>query len=186
MTILQGSRSALSYVAEATFGTTPATPTFIEIPYTTHSLNLTKQRVSGTDIQADRMLRVDRHGNRQAGGDIVADLRKADFDPFLESALMSAFADSATIATLTATSAGGTATLTFASQTIPPFPVGSAITVAGVVPAGYNGVFTVTACTATSVGNETGRLRNRSNICTSIRDDSCGLRFRRLYVRNFM
>jgi hypothetical protein len=84
---------------------------------------------------------------------------------------MSAFADSPTIATLTATSAGGTATLTFASQTIPPFPVGSAITVTGVVPAGFNGTFTVTACTATSVsylnattGPQTtaGTIKNRA------------------------
>ena len=97
MTILQGSRSALSYVAEATFGTTPATPTFLELPYTTPSLNLTKQRVSGTDIQADRMLRVDRHGNRSAGGDIVVDLRggsgstAGNYDAFLESAFMNTF-----------------------------------------------------------------------------------------------
>jgi len=151
MAFAQGSRSGLSYVVESVFGTTPASPALVQLPYNTHSLDMTKDRVSGNEIQPDRMLRVDRHGNRQAGGDIVVDLRKADFDPFLESALMSAFADSATIATLTATSASGTATLTFASQTIPPFPVGSAITVAGVTPSGFNGVFTVTACTATSV-----------------------------------
>ena len=29
------------------------------------------------------MPRVDRHGNRQAAGDIVADLRDADYDAFL-------------------------------------------------------------------------------------------------------
>jgi hypothetical protein len=38
------------------------------------------------------MLRVDRHGNRQAGGDIVVDLRKADYDPLLESAFFNTFA----------------------------------------------------------------------------------------------
>jgi hypothetical protein len=37
------------------------------------------------------MLRVDRHGNRSAAGDIVADLRKADYDPFLESAFFNTF-----------------------------------------------------------------------------------------------
>jgi len=96
MAILQGSRSSLSYIPEVTFGTTPATPTFIELPYTSHSLNLTKQRVTGTDIQADRMLRVDRHGNRSAGGDVVVDLRgtttgAANYDAFIESAFMNAF-----------------------------------------------------------------------------------------------
>jgi len=92
MTFSQGSRTNLRYIKETTFGTTPSTPTMVEIPYTTHSLNLTKERVSGNDIQADRMPRVDRHGNRQAGGDINVYLRKGDFDPFLESALFNTFA----------------------------------------------------------------------------------------------
>jgi len=91
MAFSQGSRAGLSYVVESTFGTTPGTPSLIELPYTTHSLNLTKERVTGTDIQPDRMLRVDRHGNRSVAGDIVADLRKADFDPFLESAFFNTF-----------------------------------------------------------------------------------------------
>jgi hypothetical protein len=91
MAFSQGSRAGLSYVVESTFGTTPAIPSLIQLPYTTQSLNLTKERVTGTDIQPDRMLRVDRHGNRSAAGDIVADLRKADFDPFLESAFFNTF-----------------------------------------------------------------------------------------------
>ena len=92
MPFSQGSRSGLSYVTETVFGTTPGTPALVQLPYTTQSLDLTKDRVTGTDIQPDRMLRVDRHGNRTAAGDIVADLRKADYDPFLESAFRSTFA----------------------------------------------------------------------------------------------
>lgn len=91
MAFSQGSRAGLSYVVESTFGTTPGTPSLIQLPYTTQSLNLTKERVTGTDIQPDRMPRVDRHGNRTAAGDIVADLRKGDYDPFLESAFFNTF-----------------------------------------------------------------------------------------------
>ena len=91
MPFSQGSRAGLSYVAETVFGTTPATPALIQLPYTTHSLDLTKERVTGTDIQPDRMLRVDRHGNRSVAGDIVADLRKGDYDAFLESAFFNTF-----------------------------------------------------------------------------------------------
>ena len=91
MSFSQGSRSGLSYIVESTFGTTPA-GNFTAIPYNTHSLNLTKERVTGNEIQPDRMLRVDRHGNRQTAGDIAVDLRDGNFDPFLESALQSAFA----------------------------------------------------------------------------------------------
>lgn len=83
----QGSRSSLSFIVESTFGTTPA-GNFTNLPFSTHSLNLTKDRVAGNDIQADRMPRVDRHGNRQVGGDIAVDLRKGDYDAFLESAML--------------------------------------------------------------------------------------------------
>jgi hypothetical protein len=92
MPFSQGSRAGLSYVPEVTFGTTPATPSLVQLPYTTHTLNLTKERVTGNDIQPDRMPRTDRHGNRTAAGDIVADLRKGDYDLFLESAFFNTFA----------------------------------------------------------------------------------------------
>ena len=74
MAFAQGSRSSLAYIAETTFGTTPSTPTFANLPINSHSLDLTKDRVEGNEIQADRMSRVDRHGNKQAGGSIEVDL----------------------------------------------------------------------------------------------------------------
>ena len=52
MAFAQGSRSSLSYIVESTFGTTPS-GNFTNLPFSTHSLNLTKDRVAGTDIQAD-------------------------------------------------------------------------------------------------------------------------------------
>lgn len=91
MPFSQGSRSGLSYVKEVTFGTTPTTPSLIQLPFTSHSLNLSKERVVGNDIQPDRMVRTDRHGNRSAAGDIVVDLRKGDYDPLLESAFFGTF-----------------------------------------------------------------------------------------------
>ena len=87
MAFAQGSRSSLSYIGESTFGTTPS-GNFTNLPFSTHSLNLTKDRVAGNDIQSDRMPRVDRHGNRQAGGDIAVDLRDADYDELLEAAML--------------------------------------------------------------------------------------------------
>lgn len=91
MAFAQGSRSSLSFIAESAFGTTPATPTFANLPFNTHSLDLTKDRVEGNEIQADRMPRVDRHGNKQAGGSIEVDLRKGDFDGLLESAFLNSY-----------------------------------------------------------------------------------------------
>jgi|TARA_B110000240_G_scaffold122183_1_gene136381 hypothetical protein len=91
MAFSQGSRSSLSFVTEATFGTTPA-GSFANLPFSTHSLNLTKDVLTGTDIEADRMPRVNRQGNRQVGGDIVVDLRDGDYDLLLESAMLNTFA----------------------------------------------------------------------------------------------
>lgn len=87
MAFAQGSRSSLSYIVESTFGTTPA-GNFTNLPFSTHSINLTKDRVAGNDIQSDRITRVDRHGNRQVSGDIAVDLRDADYDAFLEAAML--------------------------------------------------------------------------------------------------
>lgn len=90
MPFSQGSRTRLSILPEVTFGTTPV-GNFTELPFTTHSLNLSKERVTGNDIQSDRMPRVDRHGNRTAAGDIVVDLRNGNYDSLLESLMFSSW-----------------------------------------------------------------------------------------------
>lgn len=88
MAFSQGSRSRLSYIAESTFGTTPS-GNFASLPFSTHTLDLTKERVQGNDIQSDRMPRHDRHGNRNAVGDIVFDFRADEYDALLESVMFS-------------------------------------------------------------------------------------------------
>ena len=55
------------------------------------------------------------------------------------------------LTTLTASGTGTTATLTFEAQTVPPYPVGSTITVSNIVPIGYRGTFVVTDATVSSV-----------------------------------
>tara|TARA_R110000772_G_scaffold238191_1_gene350216 strand:- start:639 stop:1553 length:915 start_codon:yes stop_codon:yes gene_type:complete len=92
MAFAQGSRSSLAYITETAFGTTPSTPTLATLPINSHSLDLTKDRVEGNQINADRMPRVDRHGNVQAGGSIEVDLRKGDYDELFESAFFNAYA----------------------------------------------------------------------------------------------
>jgi hypothetical protein len=57
----------------------------------------------------------------------------------------------ATIAATAASASSGTATLTFNSYIVQPYLVGATITVSGFTPSNFNGTFTVTACTTTSV-----------------------------------
>ena len=91
MTFAQGSRSALTYVVESSFGATPSAPSMLTLPYKSHSLSMTKERVTGNDIQSDRIPRVDRHGNRSVTGDISVDLRDTDYDDLIESAFFNTF-----------------------------------------------------------------------------------------------
>jgi hypothetical protein len=91
MPIAQNSRSLISYVEEATFGTTPATPAMVALPINTFNVNLEKGIIENNEIRPDEMQRFERHGDRTVSGDMVADLRKTDFDPFLESVMRSSF-----------------------------------------------------------------------------------------------
>lgn len=91
MTFSQGSRSVLDYVAQTDFDTIPATPTLKRIPVKTHSLTLNRERLQGQDIVGDRQPTVDRLNVRSASGSIEVDLRKGDYDEFLESAFFGTF-----------------------------------------------------------------------------------------------
>jgi hypothetical protein len=66
------------------------------------------------------------------------------------------------LSTISISGNGTTATITFANQYVAPFELGSTITVAGVTPTGYNGAYTVTACTATSVSYASATTGNQT------------------------
>ena len=92
MTFSQGSRSVLDYVAQTDFDTIPATPTLKRIPVKNHSLTLNRERLQGADILGDRQPFIDRLNVRSGTGTIDVDLRKGDYDEFLESAFFNTFA----------------------------------------------------------------------------------------------
>ena len=92
MAFAQGSRSQLAIGALETDFAASAGAVTTGLSFNTHSLNLTKDRVAGNEIQPDRMDRVDRHGNKSVGGDIVVDLRDNTYDLLIQSALMNASA----------------------------------------------------------------------------------------------
>jgi hypothetical protein len=61
------------------------------------------------------------------------------------------FRSSTSILTTATSGTGSVATITFSERVAAPFTVGQSITVADVVPAGYNGTFTVTGATTSTV-----------------------------------
>lgn len=88
----QNSRTQISYVVESTYGVTPVDPTMIALPVNTFSVVLEKGTIDDNGLYPDEMIRNIRHGDRSVSGDMAVDLRKTDFDPFLESAMRSAWA----------------------------------------------------------------------------------------------
>ena len=82
----RSSQHVVSYVAETTFGTTPTTPTMLELRHNGgFALNLTKSTLTSEQLNARRQVDYVRHGLPQVGGDIPVELAYGAFDDFLES-----------------------------------------------------------------------------------------------------
>jgi hypothetical protein len=96
MTISTGARVGAGYITEVTFGTTPATPQLIDLPFTSFSLNLSKEEFADNTARADRMNRWSLSGNRSVGGSIDVNLNCAatngHHDALMESLMQSAWA----------------------------------------------------------------------------------------------
>lgn len=91
MTISTGARAKVGYITEVTYGTTPATPALIELPFTSFSVNLTRDEYEDNSIRSDRMERYSLSGNRTVGGSIDVNLTHSLYDPLLESLCQGAF-----------------------------------------------------------------------------------------------
>jgi hypothetical protein len=91
MTIAVGSRSAIGAVVETVFGTTPATPALLDIPFTGFTVNTVHDKYLDQSIQGDRMYRPSVTGNTHIGGDIDVAYSPLNFDSFLESMMSNVF-----------------------------------------------------------------------------------------------
>jgi len=92
MTVAGGSRARLAYVAEVTYGTTPASPAFKTLNPTSHSLGLEKEGFQSETIRSDRQVADFRHGVRSVSGDIGTEFRDASLDELLEAVMMGTWA----------------------------------------------------------------------------------------------
>lgn len=95
-----GSEHGLRYCSEATFGTTPPTPSMISLRHTGTSLVLSKDTFQSAELRSDRQISDFRHGNKRAQGDVNIELSFGEFDSFIEAACggtwQTAFAPSGT------------------------------------------------------------------------------------------
>jgi hypothetical protein len=84
-------RTALRYVPEVTFGTTPATPALTDIRYTGESLNYAVKTVQSTEIRSDRNIADLVRVGADVSGDIQFELSFLSFEVFLEAVMASSF-----------------------------------------------------------------------------------------------
>lgn len=78
---------ALYSIVEATYGTTPATPSMSRLRNTGCTLATTKQTFVSEEMTGDRMIPNVRHGSKQVGGDINFELSHSSLDDLLEAVL---------------------------------------------------------------------------------------------------
>lgn len=143
-----GSRHSMAYVAEASYGVTPATPAFKSLRHTSTSLALSKETLESEELRQDRQVADVRHGAFQVGGDMGIELSYGAYDDLLQAALggtWSTVKDS-TVTSLSA--ASGSFTRATGSFVTDGFAVGDVVTASGFATAGNNGRFLVTAVVA--------------------------------------
>lgn len=87
MAIANGAQHSLAYIAEVTYGTTPATPAFKNLPHTGTTLNVSKDAIESEKLRGDRQVEDFRHGNKSVAGDVSAELEYGSFDDILEAVL---------------------------------------------------------------------------------------------------
>lgn len=152
-------RTKLSFVAETTLGTTPATPAWKQLRITRSGLTYRPITVQSNELASDRQVTDLIRVGQEAGGSFDAEFSFANADPLLESAFFSAWTQmpyrynngtadsiitdvSATVVTTSNPAAEATGQGTFA--------VGHLVRHSGFTTAGNNGLFRISAATATT------------------------------------
>lgn len=87
MAFSTGGYHGLRYVAESTFGVTPAIPEMTNLRHTGCSLILSKDSFQSNELRSDRQISDMRQGANQIGGGVDFEFSYGDFDAFLEAAL---------------------------------------------------------------------------------------------------
>ncbi len=152
MTIADASETELAFIAESTFGVTPATPAFQKVRLTSEDLTGEINTVVSNELRPDAevadLIKVGESGT----GNLPFELSfGSEFDTLFEHALRGSFASNAAIDTgVTALSVGATNTFNRAAGDFlaQGFEVGMRVTSSGFTDAANNGTFLVVGVSA--------------------------------------
>lgn len=86
-----GAEVKVNFVAEVTAGTTPATPTMIQIPFVKFDVDLNTTFYEDNSIYADRMERYAIPGLRKAAGTLSGNLSHTNFSQIIQTAMFAAW-----------------------------------------------------------------------------------------------
>ena len=153
MALGSGSLVATRFIAEVTFGTTPATPTMQALRLVAGAgLSLKKDIYQSGEVRSDRYKANVRHGMKKVEGSLNGELSVGAFDAFIEAALGGTWADVTTGSTsLAAVSGSNTFTRATGSFVTDGFNVGDEIWASGFATGGNNGRTKITAVSALSM-----------------------------------
>lgn len=161
MAIGRGELQTISYIKESSYGTTPGTPTMLELWHNTESLRPVRSPFESARSLGDRQIGDVRMGRKSGSGDIVSELCYGNFDDWLMALIghsistgwptaFTQIAASTISFSADATSDGGT--IADSATGLAAISVGDYIEVAGVTTeTGNNAIWYVTAASSSSV-----------------------------------
>lgn len=97
--IASGSRLAVTYGMEETWGELDTDATLYELRVTGNTVNLTKDSFQSQELRSDRQIADLRHGMLNVSGDLPVELSHTSFDDLITSAMFEDWASDDTIAT---------------------------------------------------------------------------------------
>jgi len=91
MSFASSNQTAVRFVKETVFGTTPTTPTLQDLRYTAEALNYNLSNIVSEEVRGDRQRSDLIQVQSDASGDITAELSYDSYDDFVQSAFASAW-----------------------------------------------------------------------------------------------
>jgi len=150
MASAQGINKVISYKKESTWGTKPSSSGATSLRRVTGSFQLEKDSYASNEILASQQVRDMRHGTRRSTGALSGELSGNAYEDFIAAGLRKDFAAGATTgAVIVIASTATTFVRSTGSFVTDGFNVGDVISVSGFTSTGNNGLYLITAMTAT-------------------------------------
>jgi hypothetical protein len=150
MATAQGINKLLVAKKESTWGTKASASGASYYRRVTGSFQLEKDTYNSNEILPSQQMRDMRHGTRKSSGSISGELSGSAYEEFIQAAVRKDFVTGATTgAVITISATVGTFVRSAGSFVTDGFAVGNVINSSGFVAAGNNGLFVITAMSAT-------------------------------------